>query len=359
VRAARTTPVKHLVLRLVAPLAALAATVTLSTGAFPGSVAATHVHPLAARQAGLHARVTAAGLGPAALRYGRSVGSPTQGYLVGGAHLTVNEALRIVPSDTAGDVRWGLEPLVGMLERGARAVRQKFPDAVASVGHLSREGGGDIEQHRSHESGRDADVGFYVRSYTGRPLLPSHLVPFRGDGTAPTWPGAYFDDARNWTLVASFVTDPEARVTHVFVATPLRARLLAYAEKIGAPARVRMRAAELMQQPHGALPHDDHFHVRIGCPAHMTGCIENPAPRVLAHARPHRATHAPAFAHPSRDDAPAPRALVTAAPKHAPARASDPAPTPDQAPAPASAPVEPAPDAPPASIPAPIDDVDG
>jgi hypothetical protein len=31
-----------------------------------------------------------------------------------------------------------------------------------------------------------------------------------------------------------------------------------------------------MQQPHGALPHDDHFHVRIACPGHMTGCVENP-----------------------------------------------------------------------------------
>jgi penicillin-insensitive murein endopeptidase len=328
---------------LVAPIAALVATVTLSTGALSGS--------LAARQAGLHARVSGAPLTPAALRFGRSVGSPTAGHLIGGEHLAEGEALRVVPSDAGGDVRWGLEPLVDMIERGARAVRKQFPDAVLSVGHLSREGGGDIDQHRSHESGRDADVGFYVRSYAGRPLLPSHLVAFRGDGSAPTWPGAYFDDARNWTLVASFVNDPQARVTHIFVASPLRARLLAYAEKIGASPHVRMRAAELMQQPHGALPHDDHFHVRIACPSRMTGCVENPAPRAVAHTRRH--AHAPALARPSRedrDDAPA-HAVVTAAPKHAPAPAHEPTPVP--------APSEPTPDAPPASLAVPVDDVDG
>ncbi len=69
-------------------------------------------------------------------------------------------------------------------------------------------------------------------------------------------------------------------MTHLFVAAPLRARLLAYAEHAGAPQDTRMRAAELMQQPHGVLPHDDHFHVRIGCPAHMNGCVENPTTRV-------------------------------------------------------------------------------
>ena len=271
------------------PFAALIATVTLSTGAFPGSLPGAHLHALAARPVGVSAKVAAAaGLGPAALRFGRSIGSPTQGHLIGGMHLTESESLRIVPSDTAGDVRWGLEPLVAMIERASRSVRKQFPDAVASVGHLSREGGGDVDQHRSHESGRDADVGFYIRSYSGRPLLPSHLVAFRGDGSAASWPGAYFDDARNWAFVTSLCGDPQARVTHIFIASPLRARLLAYAERTGAPARTRLRAAELMQQPHGTLPHDDHFHVRIACPAHMTGCIENPPPRVLArtHVRP-------------------------------------------------------------------------
>ena len=312
---------------------ALTTTLTLAAGAFSGS-APTH---------GANERVArVASIGPAALRFGRSIGSPTAGHLIGGARLVETEYLRIEPADTAGDIRWGLEPLVTMLDRAARAVRRQFPGVVMSVGHLSRAGGGDVDQHRSHESGRDADVGFFVRSAAGRQLLAPHFVSFRADGTAPSWPGAYFDEAKNWALVASLIGDPEAHVTHLFVAAPLRARLLAYAERAGAPQETRMRAAELMQQPHGVLPHDDHFHVRIGCPSRMSGCIENPTARVAQGspwpARGHRGA--------------AQHALVTPAPKRVPL------PPPER---PAADPGEPAPEpsAPPAVLSTPIDDVDG
>jgi penicillin-insensitive murein DD-endopeptidase len=208
---------------------------------------------------------------------GRSVGSPTQGRLIGGARLEDAPYLRIVPFYQPGDARWGLGSLVIMLDDAARAVRRQYSDAVMSVGHLSKQGGGDLDRHASHESGRDADIGFYIRGQTGRPLYSDHFVPFKGDGTAPSWPGAFFDDAKNWALVSALLADSHARITYIFVATPIRARLLAHAERIGAPLALRTRAAELMAQPRGSLPHDDHFHVRIGCPADSHGCIELPA----------------------------------------------------------------------------------
>jgi penicillin-insensitive murein DD-endopeptidase len=339
--------IEHVLPRLVraASLAftALTATLTLATGAFSGAAQPQRQHVRGERTA----RVTTMALGPAALRFGRSLGSPTEGHLIGGSHLGESEYLRIEPGDTAGDVRWGLEPLVTMLDRAARAVRRQFPGSVTSVGHLSREGGGDIDRHRSHESGRDADVVFFVRSAAGRQLLSPHFVSFRADGTAPSWPGAYFDDAKNWALVAAFVGDAEAHVTHLFIASPLRARLLAYAERTGAPQETRMRAAELMQQPHGVLPHDDHFHVRIGCPARMSGCVENPAVRLAR--TPPQVVRAHRLA--------AQHALVTPAPKRAPA---PPTAVPQEA-APPEEPREaaPAPLEPPAVLSAPVDDVDG
>lgn len=215
---------------------------------------------------------------------GRSVGSPTEGHLIGGAHLTEAPYLRIVPVYQPGDARWGLEPLVSMIDQAARLVRRQYPDAVLSVGHLSRPGGGEIDRHASHESGRDADVGFYIKNHlNGKPLYADHFVPFKGDGTAPSWPGADFDDARNWAFVSSVVADGRARVTHIFVAMPLRTRLLQYAERVGAPATIRTRAAELMAQPRGSLPHDDHFHIRIGCPSGMDKCIELPQAKKHGH----------------------------------------------------------------------------
>lgn len=207
----------------------------------------------------------------------KSVGSPTDGKLLNGVHLDGAPYLRIYPVYKATDVCWGTDTLVGLVDRAAKSVRKQFPDAVLSVGQLSKNGGGEVDRHASHESGRDADVGFYAKSSLGKPLLADHMVAFIGDGTAPSWPGAHFDDARNWALVSAILADPHARVTHLFVATPIRERLLAYATKIGASPAIRSKAAEILAQPHGSLPHDDHFHVRIACPSGQDGkCIELP-----------------------------------------------------------------------------------
>jgi penicillin-insensitive murein endopeptidase len=305
---------------------------------------------------------------------GLSVGSPTDGRLVGGAHLETSPWLRVTPCYEGDDVRWGLEALVSLVEHGARAVRKQFPDSVLSIGHLSRRTGGDVDRHASHESGRDADVGFYITNQQGKPIYAEHFVRFLGDGTAPSWPGARFDDARNWAFVASIVTDPRAHVSYVFVASPLRARLLTYAQKIGAPYATRVRASELMAQPRGALPHDDHFHVRISCPPFMEACVEYPTrsiarakvPRSRSHGAPPsvpsmRATltvgahpavdppvvHANTFPPPIREgkDGPAPEISGLSG-------SSPPLPAPF--PPPADTAIEP-----PALLDAPIDDVDG
>jgi penicillin-insensitive murein endopeptidase len=300
---------------------------------------------------------------------GLSVGSPTDGHLVGGAHLDESPWLRVTPCYQGQDVRWGLESLVSLIDHGARSVRKEFPDAVLSVGHLSRRGGGDVDRHASHESGRDADVGFYVTNQQGKAIYAEHFVPFLGDGTAPSWPGARFDDARNWAFVASVVADGRARVSYLFVASPLRARLLAYAQKIGAPYAVRVRASELMAQPRGSLPHDDHFHVRISCPSFMEACVEFPT-RNLARAKLPRLR--------SRGDQAAPSATAHAttspSPVAAPSSRSSAPPAPrvptsagrigsdeERYGAVGSAPAVPiAPEIdPPAALDVPIDDVDG
>lgn len=251
---------------------------------------------------------------------GKSVGSPTEGHLVGGAHLTEGTHLRFYPVYANGDVRWGLESLVNLVDRSARAVKKQFPDAVLSVGHLSKPGGGEIDRHASHESGRDADIGFYVKNVAGKAIYAEHMVAFKGDGTAPSWPGAHFDDAKNWALVAAMLSDANCHITHIFVATPIRERLLAYAAKIGAPASVRVRASEVLAQPRGALPHDDHFHVRIGCPSGMDKCIEQPIAKSKGRAH---GTVADARAH----AAPSSQRPTPHAPNKAPAK---PAPAPER-----------------------------
>lgn len=282
------------------------------------TAAPTPKHPTK-RPTGL--RATSARLGPIQA-VSKSIGSPTDGHLANGVHLAEGPYWRVTPSYRDGDARWGTDTLVGLIERSGKSVRAKFPDAVLSVGHLSKKGGGEIDRHASHESGRDADLGFYVKNQQGKPIYADHFVAFEGDGKARSWPGAQFDDARNWALVAAIAGDGRARVTHIFVATPIRARLLSYAEKIGAPPNIRSRAAELMAQPRGSLPHDDHFHVRIGCPHNAEQCVELPMrhPKHGAASASHRApaTHPHAAAH-GAAQASSHGATAHAQPKAAPA----------------------------------------
>ncbi len=247
---------------------------------------------------------------------GASLGAPNAGRLVGGARLDDSSALRVYPARAARDRRWALPELAGMLGRAADAVAARHPGSVLGLGDLSQRGGGDISLHHSHESGRDADVGFYAVAEAGRGFVGADFVAFRADGRAADGRGLAFDDARNWELVEAWLSDPRARVTHVFVAEHLRARLLAQARRVGAPPALRARAAFALLQPRHAEPHDDHFHVRIACPPRAQGgCVEWPVARRARHraARgPHPAKPAPAHAtrrpppaaRPSRETAP-------------------------------------------------------
>lgn len=212
----------------------------------------------------------------------RSVGSPNQGHLEGGVEIKGQKGMRVV-----GANRWGLPDLVGMLERAAKRVSERHPGAMLTVGDLSKRGGGDIGGHHSHENGRDADLGFYLSDGKGRSFLAPRFATIDEEGRARGM-AARFDDAKNWELVQALTTDPKARVLQVFVANHLRARLLAYAAAAGVPAGVRDRAASLMLQPHHALPHDNHFHVRIACPKNEKDCVDyatKSRPKNVAQAR--------------------------------------------------------------------------
>lgn len=205
-----------------------------------------------------------------------SVGPPNDGKLLGGQRLdTSSPHLRVVPAYLPGDVRWGLPSLVSMIERAARGVAKRYPGAVLEVGDLSRRGGGEVVRHHSHESGRDVDLGFYLVDAKGRALRPATFVAVDASLRAPGLPGARFDVARNWALVELMLGDPQAKVTHIFVAEHLRQALLAHARQRGVSPALRNRAAWTLLQPTSVESHDDHMHVRIACPRSSAGrCVE-------------------------------------------------------------------------------------
>jgi penicillin-insensitive murein endopeptidase len=138
---------------------------------------------------------------------------------------------------------------------------------VLLIGDLSREYGGPLAGHRSHQSGRDADVGFFVTDKEGKPINAQRLVAFNEAGRARDGSRVLFDDYRNWLLVQLWLKDSRAELKYVFVASHLRQRLLDFARERPAFSKYAEPAAKFLRQPTNALPHDDHFHIRIACPS--------------------------------------------------------------------------------------------
>lgn len=205
-----------------------------------------------------------------------SVGPPNEGRLEGGIRLDVTKPyLRGTPMHPSVDTRWGLPALVHAIDHAAKAVAKKYPGAVMNVGDLSLRRGGELPRHHSHESGRDADLGFYIVDAQGKPLSRPTFTKIDDKLKAEEVPGARFDVARNWLFLQNLLLDRNARVSHVFVAEPIKHALLAHARSRGVSHGLYVRAALVMMQPTGGLPHDDHFHVRISCPASMKKtCVE-------------------------------------------------------------------------------------
>ncbi len=202
-----------------------------------------------------------------------SVGRHNRGRLIRGHELHESDALRF---KSRSEARFGTDELVALLDRAARAVMARTPGARLTVGDLSRRGGGRFRPHRSHQSGRDVDLGFYVTDPDGAPLDLHRFYDFRRDLTVRGHDELRYDLVRNWQLVEALVMD-EVPVQWIFVSRTIRGRLLEEGARQGASADVIARAEAILSQPsHGGM-HNDQFHVRIYCPLpDRPRCVDDP-----------------------------------------------------------------------------------
>jgi len=198
-----------------------------------------------------------------------SVGHPNDGWQVRAKRLKSSDRLK-VRKDCRGN-SYGHPALVLMLERTAKDIFAAQKGSVMLVGDLSGENGGPLYGHRSHQSGRDADVGFFVTNKQGRPVVADRFYAFNADGEAKDGSGMRFDDWRNWLLVKSWILDRRAGISHIFVQHDLRQRLLEFAARHPRAQPYVNEAAALLKQPEYGEDHSDHFHVRISCPKAQIG----------------------------------------------------------------------------------------
>jgi hypothetical protein len=121
------------------------------------------------------------------------------------------------------------------------------------------------------------DLAYYLLDREGRQRhLPELRVLARPGGTVMADDGTelHFDPARNWALVKSLLESKKPRVQMVFCAKFLIKLLEKEAAKEGRAALKLLH--ERVRQPAGALPHDDHYHVRIYCSEEdaAEGCVD-------------------------------------------------------------------------------------
>ncbi len=129
-----------------------------------------------------------------------SFGRPYQGYLENGV---------IFPNQFPGyhlrdESRSYTTPeVVGALLDAIEAVRTEFPDTCdLFIGDFSCANGGSYTHHRSHQNGRDVDIGMYAKG--NRPL--NSLVPMNKDN---------LDAAKTWCLIENLIASQ--RVQYIFL----------------------------------------------------------------------------------------------------------------------------------------------
>jgi penicillin-insensitive murein endopeptidase len=212
-----------------------------------------------------------------------SWGTTNQGILYNGVPLP-DQGPGFVRARPGEETRYGTRRMISAIERAVASVDRRFPGtAPMRVGDVGSPGGGRHPRHGSHRSGRDVDLIFYMTDPAGRSVQGRGWLAYNRFGyaiereeAAPTNDLYFFDDARNWHLVRTLVLDDDAAVQWIFCSRGTKARLLRYAIDHEPDANAILRASYVLQEPTGAAPHDDHFHVRVLCETRELagGCYE-------------------------------------------------------------------------------------
>ena len=162
---------------------------------------------------------------------------------------------------------WGVDVTIQSLMTAFDAYATAFPDGPAiNVGDISKRRGGRFGPHKSHQSGRDVDIGFVHYLPKDEPL-PQHFTRASKEN---------LDVEKTWVFLEALIRTGNVQI--VFVDVSVQKLLRAYAadkltpEQLDAifswPHRASSANALLRHWP----GHKNHFHVRFRCPDGQYGC---------------------------------------------------------------------------------------
>ncbi len=164
------------------------------------------VHPLAALE---DQEIEAIALNNPEALGSMSVGAPNRGALINSVQLPDSPFWQKVDPDHA----WGTRESIEFVQYAITRVNEQFSGSPALyVGDFSARGGGKLKPHKSHQSGRDVDLGYYYSDDS-----PWYRRAHAGN----------LDRARTWALLETLIT--ETRVEYVFMDRGVQPLLKEYA----------------------------------------------------------------------------------------------------------------------------------
>jgi murein endopeptidase len=186
----------------------------------------------------------------------KSIGDPGSGCLLGGITLEGSDRLQVRQHRN-----WGTPEMLAAIVRAVDVVHAEQPGGhTLVVGDLSRKAGGRFRPHRSHQSGRDADIGYFLK----QSRCPGFMRKANRDN---------FDVARTWTMLWDWLSRDE--VEYVFVDWRLQKQLYIHARDVAQVARTNL--TRIFQYPKSRAKrvgiirhqrgHSDHMHARFRAPA--------------------------------------------------------------------------------------------
>lgn len=184
-----------------------------------------------------------------------SIGEPYKGRLVNGIPIPTHMGGYTVRNP---ELAYATPELIGSVLEAIEAVREKYPDTVdLFIGDFSGPFGGRLKGHKSHQNGRDVDLGMYAIG--NQPL--DRFIPMNARN---------LDVPKTWTFIEALIRT--GRVQYLFVDRKIQEMLFEYALSRGFDEAllnrlfndVGTKAAEaaIRHEPR----HNDHIHVRFDAP---------------------------------------------------------------------------------------------
>lgn len=142
-----------------------------------------------------------------------SLGLPNRGRLLNGVQMPKGDHWSLTDPGHC----WGTQETVDNIAVAINAVNKAFENTPKLyIGHISAQHGGRLKPHKSHQAGRDVDLGYYYAD---------------GAGWYTTATAENLDKPRTWALVKAFIR--ETPVEMIFIDTSVQRVLKDYAASIG------------------------------------------------------------------------------------------------------------------------------